>query len=72
VPQVNLAVAAAAVHVKEVTMKSVTIKLSPMDIMKMKGIVLDSDVSAAIPMIRELLARAEMAADAGIKNHLDK
>lgn len=53
-------------------MKSVTIKLSPMDIMNMKGIVLDSDVTAAISMIRELLARAELAAVSGIKNHLDK
>lgn len=43
-----------------------------MDIMKMKGIVLDSDAAEAISMVREFLSRAELASTSGMKNHLDK
>ena len=47
------------------------VKISPHDLMRMKAVVMDADRDAALDVVRELLSRAELSSQCGLKNHLD-
>jgi hypothetical protein len=62
--------AVAAGNVK--TMADFNIKLTDQELMQMKMIAVDSDRDGALDFVRDILRRAEISANAGLKNHLDK
>jgi hypothetical protein len=62
--------AAAAGNVE--TMADINIKLTYQELMRIKMIVVDSDRDSALDFVRDILRRADISANAGLKNHLDK
>lgn len=52
-------------------MDDIIIKISPVEYMRMKAAVIDSDHEGALELVRELLRRTDMSLNSGLKSHLD-